>query len=131
MEGARGYLSDEEGLMTPVKPSAKAMGKRKAPAEETPDEEELERRENEELEEAYIRSTAPPPEGDETPTRTVHYLYDAAAERAKELDRLEKEEAEQERLRSLQRSSVQRIPGMGGGSGAGILGAMNVAKSPA
>ena len=41
IDAARRYSSDEDDLMTPIRPSAKAMGKRKAPAEETPDEEEL------------------------------------------------------------------------------------------
>lgn len=101
--------------MTPIRPSAKALGKRRAEVEAPPDEEELERREEEELEEAFYRSTIPIDA--ETPTtRTVHYVYDAAAERAKELDRMEKEEREKERLKTLQaRNSIHR--GSGGGSG--------------
>jgi hypothetical protein len=86
----------------------------------------LERREEAEMEEAFMRSTAPPEEGGEAPVRTVQYVYDAAAERARELDRLEREE--QELRRQQTRSSMQRIPGMGGGSGAGSVGAMNATK---
>ncbi|CAG8698336.1 1680_t:CDS:2, partial [Acaulospora colombiana] len=113
-DAAHRYSSDEENLMTPIRPSAKALGKRRAEVEAPPDEEELERREEEELEEAFYRSTIPVDA--ETPTRTVYYVYDAAAERAKELDRLEKEEQEKERLKALQaRNSILR--GSGGGSG--------------
>jgi hypothetical protein len=79
------------------------------------------------MEEAFMRSTAPPGEGGETPIRTVQYVYDAAAERARELDRLEREE--QELRRQQTRSSMQRIPGMGGGSGTGSVGVANVTKS--
>lgn len=42
VDAARGYeRSEEEVIMTPIKPSAKALGKRRAAAEEPPDEEEL------------------------------------------------------------------------------------------
>ncbi|KAG8845429.1 hypothetical protein FRB91_001758 [Serendipita sp. 411] len=113
MDAARRYeSSDEEGLLTPIKPSEKALGKRRAVADAPVDEEELGRREQAELEEAYIRSTVPPGAEPDSPTRPVQYVYDAAAERALELDAMEKE---QERLRR-QRASMQR--GNGGGSAA-------------
>jgi hypothetical protein len=42
MDAARRYSNEEEeNLMTPVKPSEKAMGKRRAAVEAPPDEEEL------------------------------------------------------------------------------------------
>jgi hypothetical protein len=42
MEATKGYMdSDDEDLMTPIKPSEKALGKRKAAVEEPPNEEEL------------------------------------------------------------------------------------------
>lgn len=42
MDAAKGYMnSDDDDLMTPVKPSEKALGKRRAPMEEPPNEEEL------------------------------------------------------------------------------------------
>lgn len=119
MDAAKGYMnSDDDDLMTPVKPSEKALGKRRAPMEEPPNEEELERREEAELEEAYIRSTVPLGTELDSPLQTVHYVYDAAAERAKELDRMEKEELERERRqRAEARNSMQRIPGAGSGGG--------------
>jgi hypothetical protein len=80
------------------------------------------------MEEAFMRSTAPRGEGGETPVRIVQYVHvhNAAAERARELDRLEREE--QELRRQQTRSSMQRIPGMGGGSGAGSVGVTNATK---
>ncbi|KAG8749434.1 hypothetical protein FRC14_001378, partial [Serendipita sp. 396] len=93
MDAARRYeSSDEEGLLTPIKPSEKALGKRRAVADAPVDEEELGRREQAELEEAYIRSTVPPGAEPDSPTRPVQYVYDAAAERALELDAMEKEQ---------------------------------------
>ena len=81
-----------------------------------------ERREEAELEEAFMRSTAPLDAESEEAIPSVHYVYDAAAERAKELDRIEREEKEKERLRREQtRSSMQRVPGAGGGSGTASL----------
>ena len=57
----------------------------------------MERREEAELEEAIP---------------SVHYVYDAAAEMAKEPDRTEREEEEEEHLRREKtRNSMQRAPG--------------------
>ncbi|KAG8814040.1 hypothetical protein FRC17_001310 [Serendipita sp. 399] len=113
MDAARRYeSSDEEELLTPIKPSAKALGKRRAEADTPVDDEELGRREQAELEEAYMRSTVPPGTDIELPSRQIQYVYDAAAERASQLDEYERE---QELLRR-QRASMQR--GNGGGSAA-------------
>ena len=61
-----------------------------------------------------MQSTAPLDVESEEAIPSVHYVYDAAAERAKELDRMEREEKEKERLRREQtRSSMQRVPVVG------------------
>jgi hypothetical protein len=79
LDAARWYSSEEEDLMTPVKPSEKAMGKRRATIAAPPDDEELgvywsyicfeylmtpicslERREEAEMEEAFMCLTALP-----------------------------------------------------------------------
>jgi hypothetical protein len=41
LDAAHRYSSEEDDLMTPVKPSEKAIGKRRAAVEAPPDEEEL------------------------------------------------------------------------------------------
>jgi hypothetical protein len=40
-DAAHRYSSEEDDIMTPIRPSAKALGKRRAEAEAPPDEEEL------------------------------------------------------------------------------------------
>jgi hypothetical protein len=62
--------------------------------------------------ELFMRSTAPTHVKSEEAIPSVHYVYDAATERAKEMDRIEREEKERERLRREQtRSSMQGVPG--------------------
>lgn len=56
-----------------------------------------------------MRSIAPPGTEGEQP-RVINYVYDAAAERAKELDRIEKEKEEKERMKrrmELRQSMMQ------------------------
>ena len=148
MDAARGYNGsegeDDDQLMTPIRPSAKALGKRRAEIDTPIDNEELgestlhrfedrriliripERREEAEMEQAVMLSTiAPGAETLDQSPRTIQYIYDAAAERALELDALEREE----RMRRMQtRSSMQRVhPSAGGGSAGSAGGAASVA----
>lgn len=134
MDAARGYAGSdgesEDQIMTPIRPSAKALGKRRAEVDTPIDDEELERREEAEMEQAVMLSTiAPGAETLDRPAKPIQYVYDAAAERAKELDAMEREE----RLRRQQtRSSMQRVhPSAGGGSAAGAAPVAPAALSSA
>lgn len=81
------------------------------------------------MEEAFLRSTAPLDVDPETPITPVRYLYDAAAERAKELDKEEQLKRQQLRNSIIRSSTGGSANGPSPASHGGSAGAANAGRA--